>query len=306
MARPGSGDKGTVVSPVSPSTARRTHLSAETIHGMIYFSPHAGAAYAEVGITDQRMGYFASRSAAMGPVAPEVTIATFFNFHPRAVTRVIPQAWTIASPESILQARFEAADRTLRQAWEDGVGGPEVREAASLARSAAERAAGRPEGRPLFAAHASLPWPDEAHLVLWHAQTLLREYRGDGHVGLLMTEGLDGVEALIVHAATGAVSAPTLQAMREWTDEEWADGIARVQSRGWLEPGTDLTLSSTGREHRRSLEDRTDRLATFPYEAIGEEGCERLRLLSIPLSKAIIAGDVGFPPALAARLSAAQ
>ena len=24
-----------------------------------------------------------------------------------------------------------------------------------------------------------LPWPDEDHLVLWHAQTLLREFRGE-------------------------------------------------------------------------------------------------------------------------------
>lgn len=303
MARPCRDDRGSIVSRVSRSAARRTHLSAETIHGMIYFTPHARAAYAEIGITDQRMGYFASRSAAMGPVAPEVTIATFFNFHPRAVARVIPQAWAIASPESIIQARFEAADRTLRQAWGEGVDAPEVREAATLARSAADRATTRPQGRPLFAAHASLPWPDEAHLVLWHAQTLLREYRGDGHVALLMTEGLDGVEALIVHAATGDVPGSTLQTMREWSDDEWADGVARVRSRGWLEPDTDLALSASGLEHRRSLEDRTDELASFPYEAIGEEGCDRLRALAVPLSKAIVAGDVGFPPALAARLS---
>ena len=278
-------------------------MSAETIHGMIYFSPHARAAYAEIGITDQRMGYFGSRSAAMGPVPAEVTIATFFNFHPRAVRRVIPQAWEIASPESILGARLEAVDRTLRQAWGDNVDGPEVAEAADLARSAAERAATRPQGRPLFAGHASLAWAGEAHLVLWQAQTLLREYRGDGHVALLMSEGLDGVEALIVHAATGDVPGATLQAMREWNDEEWADGVARVRSRGWLEPGEELSLSTSGREHRRSVEDRTDALAAFPYEAIGEDGCARLRALAVPLSKAIIAGDVGFPPMLAARLA---
>ncbi len=278
-------------------------MSAETIHGMIYFSPHARAAYAEIGITDQRMGYFGSRSAAMGPVPAEVTIATFFNFHPRAVRRVIPQAWEIASPESILGARLEAVDQTLRQAWGDNVDGPEVAEAADLARSAAERAATRPEGRPLFAGHASLAWAGEAHLVLWQAQTLLREYRGDGHVALLMSEGLDGVEALIVHAATGDVPGATLQAMREWKDDEWADGVTRVASRGWLEAGEELALSPSGWEHRRSVEDRTDALAAFPYEAIGEDGCARLRALAVPLSKEIVSGDVGFPPMLAARLA---
>jgi hypothetical protein len=291
------------VSSVAPRTARRTHLSAETIHGMIYFSPFARESYSKLGITDQRMGYFASRSAALGAVPAEVTIATFFNFHPEAVRRVIPAAWEVASPAAILEARMEGADRTLRKAWGQSYDSGEVREAATLARRAAERAAGRPQGRPLFAAHASLAWPEEAHLVLWHSQTLLREYRGDGHVSLLLCEGLDGAEALVVHAATGEVAGSTLKTMREWSDAEWADAVARVRARGWLEDGDDLALSAAGREHRRGVEDRTDLLGAYPYEALGEEGCARLAELAIPLSKAIVDGDVGFPPALAGRLA---
>src|SRR5258708_5166076 len=188
---------------VTPATARRTFRTAEPIHGMIYFTPYSAIAYEAIGITDQRMGYFASRSAAMGPVPAGITVATFFNFNPAAIRRVIPAAWGIAAPGAILDARLQAADRSLRQAWGDQADGQRVREAADLARAAAERAAERPHGRPLFAAHASLPWPSEPHLVLWHAQSLLREYRGDGHVSLLLTEGLTGLEALIVHAATG-------------------------------------------------------------------------------------------------------
>src|SRR5512132_3432075 len=43
----------------------------------------------------------------------------------------------------------------------------------------AARISGRdPAGRPLFAAHATLPWPDRPHLALWHAATLYREFRG--------------------------------------------------------------------------------------------------------------------------------
>ncbi len=291
------------MSSVSPRSARRTHLSAETIHGSIYFSPFARESYSKLGITDQRMGYFASRSAALGAVAAEVTIATFFNFHPQAVRRVIPEVWSLASPAAILEARLEGADRTLRKAWGQGYDSAEVHEAATLARQAAERASGRPQGRPLFAAHASLTWPEEPHLVLWHAQTLLREFRGDGHVSLLLSEGLDGAEALVVHGATGEVPGSTLKTMREWSDDEWADAVARVRARGWLQDGDELALSAAGREHRRGIEDRTDRLAAYPYEAIGEEGCARLAELAIPLSKAIVDGDVGFPPALAGRLA---
>jgi hypothetical protein len=46
---------------------------------MIYFVPEAPAAYAAEGITDPGMGYFASRSAALGPVPAETVIACFFK-----------------------------------------------------------------------------------------------------------------------------------------------------------------------------------------------------------------------------------
>ena len=83
----------------------------------------------------------------------------------------------------------------------------EMRRAADLARTAAEEAGRRAEGRPLAAAHADVAWPDEPHLVLWHAQSILREYRGDGHIALLVVHGLSGIEALVTHAAAGDVPA---------------------------------------------------------------------------------------------------
>jgi hypothetical protein len=289
------------VSAVEPGTARRTFRAVEPVHGMIYFTPRGPEAYAEIGLTHQRMTYFASRSAAMGPVPAETVIATFFNFSPAIIRLVIPAAWDIATPAQVLAARLEAVDRSLRQAWGDGIAGPDVAEAAGLARRAAERALERPQGRALVAAHAALPWPDEPHLVLWHAQTLLREYRGDGHVALLLTEGLDGLGALITHAATGAIPAGVLRSSRTWTEADWAAGVERARSQGWLADGPELTLSESGRVRRQSIEDRTDELAVFPYEAIGEPGCARLIELAARLSAAVMAADLGFPAVLTAR-----
>jgi hypothetical protein len=246
------------------------------------------------------MTYFASRAAAMGAVPAETVIATFFNFHPDLVRRAIPAAWDIASPAQVLDARLDAVDRSLREAWGEDVDGAAVREAAGLARRAAERAATRPQGRPLFAGHAALPWPDEPHLALWHAQTLLREYRGDGHVALLLTEGLDGLGALITHAATGSISAEALRTSRSWSEQEWAAGVERAREQGWLDD-TQLALSAAGERRRQSIEDRTDELAVYPYEAIGADGCHRLTELAGPLTAAVVAADLGFPAALAAR-----
>jgi hypothetical protein len=293
------------MSAVTPRTARRIFRVAEPIHGMIYFTPHGANAYGAVGITHQRMTYFASRSAALGPVPADVVIATFFNFSPAIIRQVIPAAWDIASPAQVLAARLDAVDRSLRQAWGADATGPQVREAADLARRAAERACTRPQGRPLFAGHASLPWPAEPHLVLWHAQTLLREYRGDGHVALLFTGGLDGLGALITHAATGAIPAEALRATRAWTEPEWAAGAERLRAEGWLADGPGLVLTEDGARRRQSIEDGTDELAAYPYEAIGEDGCARLRDLAAPLSAAVMAADLGFPAALTARYSQA-
>lgn len=293
-------------SGVTPRTARLTFRTAEPIHGMIYFTPHGADAYAEVGITHQRMAYFGSRSAALGPVPAEVVIATFFNFNPAIIHKAIPAVWDISSPAQVLAARLDAVDRSLRQAWRDEIGSPQVREAADLARRAAERATARPQGRPLFAAHAALPWPDAPHLMLWHAQTLLREYRGDGHVAMLLTEGLDGLGGLVTHAATKAIPAEALRRSRAWTEQEWAAGVEHVREQGWLADGPDLALSESGQARRRSIENQTDQLAMYPYEAIGEDGCARLRELTAPLSAAVVAADLGFPAVLATQYAQAS
>jgi hypothetical protein len=268
--------------------ARRTFFAAEPIHAMIYFTPHFLPAYEAVGLRGRRMGYFASRAAALGPVPADVVIATFFNFNPALVRRAIPDAWELAAPAAILGARLSAVDTSLRQAWGNGVARPEVAEAAELARAVALAAAQRPQGRPLFAAHAGLPWPDEPHLALWHAQTLIREYRGDGHVALLTTAGLSPVEALVTHAAAGPVTAAALRESRAWDDKDWDQGVASVRARGWLADGDDLALSPAGHAFRQGLEDQTDDLSVAAFAALGADGCQRLMELTLPLSRAVI------------------
>ena len=276
-------------------TARKTWRTLEPIHGLIYFAPEAASAYEAIGLGEGMGGYFPSRAAAMGPVSAEVVIATFFNFHPAFVRRTIPSAWDVVSPARVLEARYEAAGAALRARLGELASGAALEEAATLARRAAESSTLRPEGRPLFAAHASLPWPDDPLLVLWHAQTLLREFRGDGHISAMTVEGVTGVEALILHGATGEVPPAALRSSRNWPADEWAAGEERLRSRGWIDGTGGLT--EAGRAHRQWVEDRTDALAAPAYAALGEDGCERLRALCRPMSRAIVdAGGFGFRP----------
>ena len=276
---------------MEPTIARRTWRTVEPIHGMIYFSPEAAAEYEALGLTG-RLGYFASRAAPMGTVPAEVVIATFYNFRPALVRASIPEAWLLATRDQILDARVRGADAALRRSLPDAIGSPELSEAATLARRAAVIACEHVDGRPLFAGHASLPWPDETHLVLWHAQTLLREFRGDGHIAALVTAGLSGLEAAITHVATGEVPSAVLVSSRAWPEDEWRAGVEALQARGILEGGDELALTETGRIQRQWIEDATDAAAVVAYETLGEDGCARLRALARPWSKAII--DSGF------------
>jgi hypothetical protein len=270
---------------MDPLIARKTWRTVEPIHGLVYFAAEADEAYVALGLPSNMGGYFASRAAPMGPASAELVIATFFNFFPDFVRRTIPWAWTVTSPAEILAARVDAAGRALRRALGDLADGPDVAEAAELARRAALAACEHPEGRPLFAGHASLDWPEEPLLVLWHAQTLLREFRGDGHISAMTVEGVTGLEALIIHGGTGEIPTALLQATRAWPEDQWAAGEAGLRSRGWLD--ADGGLTEAGRT--------TDLLALPAYEPLGDDGCARLRELCRPLSKAVVSsGSLGF------------
>ena len=272
---------------MDPVIARKTWRTLEPIHGAIYFAAEARDEYKALGLADRMTGYFASRAAPMGPVPAAVVIATFYNFDPDLVRRSMDGVWDLVTPADVVAARLRGADRMIRRHAGALVEGPEVAAAAELARTAALAACEHPEGRPLFAGHSSLPWPDEPHLVLWHAQSLLREYRGDGHIAALTVEGLDGCEALVTHAAAGDVSSDILRATRQRTGDDWLAAEERLRERGWLDP--DLAFTELGRERRDWIEARTDELAAAPYDAIGVDGCKRLRELSRPVSTAMMA-----------------
>jgi hypothetical protein len=258
----------------------------EPIHAMIYFVPEAPEAYAKAGLDDAGAGYFASRGAVFGACGPGVVTATFFNFNPALVARALPAAWQKTTPAAMLAARLDAVDAALtRGLGAEVLAGPEVAEAAALARTAAEAAAQWPQGRPLYAAHADLPWPEQPHLALFHAQTLLREFRGDGHLAALLTAGLSGLEAVVLYVADGQSEERFLRPTRGWSRQDWADGQESLRSRGLLAGDG---ISDAGRRLRAEIEEHTDRLAAPAYAALGADGALRLAELTRPLSRTLV------------------
>ncbi|MGW2519134.1 SCO6745 family protein [Streptomyces sp. NPDC001617] len=277
---------------IDPRAGRRCHGFLNPLHATLYFSPDLERELGALGITHPRAVNFAVRAAAMGPVGPGTVTATFYNYKYELVARHVPAVWSAASPEQVLDARARAADATLRRLLgEKAVASEEMAEAARLALRATEacsRAA-----RPLYSAHADLPVPEEPHLACFHAATLLREHRGDGHLAVLVSAELDGLEAVVTHTATGKGTRPKwVLKSRGWSQEDWDAAVGRLRERGLLDADGELT--ERGVALRAEIEAETDRLDRAPYEHLGAAGVARLTELGAAFAGAAMAAG-GFP-----------
>ncbi|MFH9430717.1 hypothetical protein ACH4JZ_20850 [Streptomyces sp. NPDC017615] len=258
---------------VEAARVRQLWHLLEPFHALLYYAPEVEREMAALGFgtEDRWPAYFPLRAAPLGEVGPERVASAFYSFSPRMVAAHMEPAWGIAGPREVLAARMRGIDRAYRAVLGDRVEGADLAEAAALARRAAESAG--TGGRPLAAANAELPWPEAPHLQLWHAATILREHRGDGHLAALLIAGLDPVESLVSFAAIGAASVERFRS-RGWSHEEWTAARERLAVRGLVEP--DGTATQEGRALRRRIEDHTDRLAAAPWQSLGRADADRL------------------------------
>ncbi|MFE9042356.1 hypothetical protein ACFY9F_13110 [Streptomyces sp. NPDC012421] len=257
-----------------PRAGRRCHNALNPLHSTLYFSPDLDREFGALGFTDPAAMRLAARSAPLGAVGAGTVAATFYNYKWELLAEHLPAVWETAAPAAVLDARLRTADATLRRLLGDeAVASPEMAEAAGLALRAAE--ACTRHARPLYSANADLPVPEEPHLAYWHATTLLREHRGDGHLAALLAAGLDPVEALASHTATGKGMAPRwVLGTRGWRRADWEAARDRLRERGLLDADGELT--EAGGRLRDELEETTDRLDSAPYEHLGAAGVERL------------------------------
>lgn len=256
----------------------------EPVHAVLYFSPQAFGEASALGydVESRWPSYFAYRTAPLGRAGTRLATAAYYSFSPRMMAEHVPAVWEVAAPEAVLRARLEAVDRTYRDLLGDRVAGSDVAEAAELARRTAESVP--VEGRPLAAANLDLPWPQEPHLVLWQAATVLREHRGDGHLAALQAAELDGCESLVSFAAIGAAPVENF-AGRGWSEQEWDEARDRLAARGLV--GADGQATERGRALRDQVERMTDDLAAEPWRQVGEERAGRLAQLASPFLGAV-------------------
>jgi hypothetical protein len=256
----------------------------EPIHAVLFFAPERRAATDALGLKGGWMSYFGCRAAPLGAVSASAVTSIFYGFHPRRVERAIPDTWTYAEPQQLLDARLSAMDGALSRLLGEAIDGPEVRKAASLAMDAVHSADF--SGRPLGAANAALPDPGAPHLQLWQALGAIREHRGDGHVACLVANEVGPCESLVMQAATGRSDGESLRSQRAWSEEEWEAAAMRLRERGWLDE--DERPTASGAEARDAIEAATDRLAS-PLVATLEDRAAELVDAMRPLAERIMA-----------------
>jgi hypothetical protein len=280
---------GSLAAADGAGTARSMWTLFEPIHAVTYFAPEARAAFEQAGLRGFWRGYFAGRSAPLGPVSAAVVTASFFTFAPAFVARAIPGVWELLSPGQALRVRVAGAADALGRLC----AGRE-RQAAAAADLLC-RAIGELDcpGRVLAAANAALPVPGEGSDLarLWHAATVLREHRGDGHYAALAAADVDGCEAVVLRCAID-LRREDLQPVRGWTDEQWDDAHARLAARGWITGAGGIT--SAGRDVHAAIEDATDRAAARPWARLGAQAAADTEKVLLPLARAC-AESMGFP-----------
>ena len=228
---------------------RKFWRTLEAIHTVVYFSPEAKTAYKAIGLRGYWSGYFASRSAPLGTPSAELVTATFFGFSPDMVAKAIPDAWERADRDEILATRKIVATRAL----DSIIGDEDVLEVADALLAAARSLSYA--GRPLAAAHHALPLPETPMTRLWHAASVLREYRGDGHLAVLTAANVGPVDSNILQVGIGKAG-DDQQSLRGWSDEDWAAGLERLRARGWIQET--CVLTELGRAEREEIEALTD------------------------------------------------
>lgn len=275
--------------------ARELWRRVEPYHAITYFSEECRGAFVDAGLRGFWRGYFAGRAAPFGAVEAGPIVAAFHGFRADFVERAVPSIWSLTTPARALEARLVGVDRTLRRVLDLDAGGDALAEAAELLIVAMTPIA--PAGRPVFAANAGLDRPEHPHLAVWHLATLLREHRGDGHVVALAHAELDGNEPHVLRLAVSGLPESSIAPFRGWDENDWAAAIHRLRRRGWLDGNGGVT--DAGRAAHAEIEAATDRLATGPVRALGEDRARRLiELMDGPARRIGAAGVVPYPNAM--------
>lgn len=257
-----------------PHPRSKIHRMFELIEPIatITFSEGPNKEFLALGMRNYWDGYFAGRAAPLGLAPAEVVHAVFYNFADGEVARHIPWVWGITSPQEAIAVRERGSAAGLRQRIGVLADSPIVAQVADLATRAAVSAP--TEGRALYAGLRALAVPLEPVAKLWHATTLLREHRGDGHNIILAVHGIGGGEAHVLMALAMGMRAEEFGRINHLPAAHVAAVVDRLRTRGLVD--AEGWFTAAGRELREQIENQTDELAKPPYEVLSADELDEM------------------------------
>lgn len=271
---------------MTESLARRLFQLVEPIALVTYMADEPTEAVMALGLPTVWDAYFAGRAAPLGCDVPAAVVhALFYNFAPGEVARHIPRVWDLVTPEAVIAAREQGSVATLRRILGDLADTPGVARAADLLTKAGTSAP--MEGRALYAAVRTLPLPTEPLARLWHGANLLREHRGDGHVAALLTVGIGGTEAHVLHALSEGMPAERFGRVSHLPHAQLAAVVEGMRARVLID--ADGWLTAAGRHTKERVETLTDELAAPAYDILEPDELDQLVEDLEPLAAVLIA-----------------
>ena len=260
--------------------ARRLGLASHRLIGWIYWDPRAIELYTQLGIPNGLGYYVTSRAAPLLPAGPDVVSAAYYSIHPGFIALSCSTALEHTTWQRIYDVRNQAVGEGLRTHVPeivDGLGdlGPALWQAVEAL----------PEsGRVMFAAHRSAPRVEDPAVSAWLAVNCLREWRGDTHFALLVSEGISRVEAGILHDAHLNYGG-WIARSRGADDAALSEAFRSLEERG-LAHGDAVTPA--GEALRQRIEDRTDEISASMWRAAGLRTSEDLLALIEPVGERLL------------------
>lgn len=277
----------------------------DTLHASSYFSPIMAASYEQAGLP-KSTHYFAARASALGAVSSELVAATFFSFNPASIAKVVPSCWELATPTQIHAARIRGVRSlmdSLKASFVNEDQASSIQDAALRLRENLAPIIDVQDiaGRALYAAHRSVldeeysrADPQEPLFDLWVTTTLIREFRGDGHIAALVSHGVQGLDASVLDCATGRAWRPSAaRRSRGWSDEMWRTAATKLAGQGFLSDESDMaTLTAAGQDLKESIESATDLAVAAAWSHIDDETLSTVREDAKLIAEAVSAAEL--------------
>ena len=251
---------------VAATPARRLRDCLEPLAMHAVWSEEVNAALAELGLVEFFEAYVIGRAGPLGEVPGAVVSATFGVFEPGFLGQTWDAARSRAKLPEVIAVRDRATAASLRAVLDGHAQEAEVLAVAEVLERAV--AGADDTGRALFAALRAQPRLTDPYGRLWRAADLVREHRGDSHLGASIAAGLDPVRMGILSEVWVGYPVGEYSGTRAWPAETHAAAVDRLEADGLIAGGE---ITDRGRAVRDAVEDATDLAQRDLVHAIGTD-----------------------------------